>query len=201
MVHETQPARIPYVTVARTEIRCVLSTLLLLARRQIRMPREMVGREIMFANGTRSTVYRETVMRDVATSPRAMLSVRFRLRLIGSSTRGHALFRIESLFNTLLFAAHRGFHSKLWLTDRVTDYYRGIYEWQDAESAAAYAEVLRVVLSPWVQAGSFAYRVIDGIRRPELLEGEVAPDSSDAPEDLWWLPERLVASIESTDGT
>jgi hypothetical protein len=165
------------------------------------MPREMVGREVVFADGTRSEIYRETAMRDVGTSPRVMLAVRFRLRLIGSSRVGHALFRIESLFNTLLFAAHRGFHTKLWLTDRVTNYYRGIYEWRDAESAAAYAEVLRVVLSPWVQTGSFAYRVIDGIGRSDLLGGRVAPDSSETPEDLWWLPERSVRSTELSVGT
>jgi hypothetical protein len=157
-------------------------------RGQIRMPREMVGREIEFADGTRSQIYRETAMRDVATSPRVMLAVRFRLRLIGSSRVGHALFRFESLFNTLLFAAHRGFHTKLWLTDRVTNFYRGIYEWQDAESAAAYAEILRVVLSPWAQTDSFAYRVIHTIRRREFLEGRVVPDASATPEDLWWLP-------------
>jgi hypothetical protein len=130
-----------------------------------------------------------------------MLTVRFRLRLIGSSTVGHALFRFESLFNTLLFAAHRGFHTKLWLTDRATDYYRGIYEWQDAESAAAYAEILRVVLFPWVQTGSFAYRVTDGMQRPEFLEGQFVPDPSLIPEDLWWLPERSVRSTEQSDGT
>jgi hypothetical protein len=165
------------------------------------MPREMVGREIVFADGTRSAIYRETAMRDVGTSPQVMLTVRFRLRLIGSSTVGHALFRFESLFNTLLFAAHLGFHTKLWLTDRATDYYRGIYEWQDPESAEAYAEILRVVLSPWVEIGSFAYRIIEGTPRPEFLSGQVLPDSSYVPEDLWWLPQRSLRPTERSDGT
>ena len=200
MINETQPKRIAFITVVRAELRCVLSTLFLLVRGQIRMPREMVGREIEFADGTRSEIYRETAMRDVDTSPRVMLAVRFRLRLIGSSRVGHALFRFESLFNTLLFAAHRGFHTKLWLTDRATNNYRGIYEWQDAETATRYAEVLRVVLSPWVQTGSFAYRVIDGIRRPEFLEGQVVRDSSGTPEDLWWLPGRSVRTTELSVG-
>jgi 2-polyprenyl-6-methoxyphenol hydroxylase-like FAD-dependent oxidoreductase len=199
IVHETRPTRITFMTVVRAELRCVLSTLSLLVRGQIRMPREMVGREIGFADGTRSEIYRETAMREVGSPPRVILAVRFRLRLIGSSKVGHALFRFESLFNTLLFAAHPGFHTKLWLTDRVTNYYRGIYEWRDAESAAAYAEVLRVVLSPWVQSGSFAYRVIDETRRPEYLEGRVVPDSSATPEDLWWLPARSVRSTDLTD--
>jgi hypothetical protein len=201
MVQETQPVRIAFMTVVRAEFRCVLTTLSLLVRGQISMPREMVGREIVFADGTRSEIYRETAIRDVGTSPRVMLAVRFRLRLIGSSRVGHALFRFESLFNTLLFAAHRGFHTKLWLTDRETNYYRGIYEWRDAESAAAYAEVLRVVLSPWVQKGSFAYRVIDRTQRREFLEGQVVPESSGPREDLWWLPGRTVCSTELSDGT
>ena len=201
MIHETQPKRIAFMTVVRAELRCALSTLSLLVRGQIRMPRELVGREIGFADGTRSEIYRETAMRDVGTSPRVMLAVRFRLRLIGSSRVGHALFRFESLFNTLLFAAHRGFHTKLWLTDRSTNYYRGIYEWRDAESATAYAEVLRVVLAPWVHHGSFAYRVIDGVRRPEFLEGQVGRDSSATPEDLWWLPGRSVRTTELSVGT
>jgi hypothetical protein len=165
------------------------------------MPREMVGRNIVFADGSRSEIYRETAMRHLGTTPRVILAVRFRLRLIGSSSLGHALFRFESLFNTVLFAAHRGFHTKLWLTDRSTNYYRGIYEWRDGESAAAYAEVLRVVLAPWVQTGSFAYRVIDGIRRPEFIDGQIVPDSSETPEDLWWLPRRSVRSTELSVGT
>jgi hypothetical protein len=201
MVQQTQPARIAFMTVVRAELRCVLSTLALLMRGQIRMPRGMVGREIVFADGSRSRIYRETSMRDVGSSPEVMLAVRFRLRLIGSSRVGHALFRFESLFNTLLFAAHRGFHTKLWLTDRSTNYYRGIYEWQDADSAAEYAEVLRVVLSPWAVSGSFGYRVIERARRTDYLEGQVGPDSSDSPKDLWWLPRRSVLSTELPVGT
>jgi hypothetical protein len=201
MVQETQPARVAFMTVVWAEFRCVLSTLALLMRGRIRMPRDLVGREIVFADGTRSRIYRETVMRAVGSPPEVMLAVRFRLRLIGSSRVGHALFRFESLFNTLLFAAHRGFHTKLWLTDRATNYYRGIYEWQDAVSAAEYAEVLRVVLSPWAVSGSFGYRVIERTRRCDYLAGEVEGDSSETVRDLWWLPRRSVLSTELSVGT
>jgi hypothetical protein len=188
-IHDARPAPpVAFMTVFRVEFKCALRTLSLLLRDQIRMPNDLVGRELVFADGTRSAIFRETERRGVRTRQRVMLVVRFRLRLIGSSRAAHALFRFESVFNTLLFAAHRGFHTKLWLTDRTTDYYRGIYEWQDAESAVAYAEALRVVLSPWAQTGSFAFRVIDGVPRSEFLDGQVVPDSSDAPEDLWWLP-------------
>jgi hypothetical protein len=36
---------------------------------QIGMPPDMVGREVVFADGARSEIYRETAMRDVGTSP------------------------------------------------------------------------------------------------------------------------------------
>lgn len=200
-MHSSQQQKTSVMMVVGAELRCAVSTLLMLMRRQIRMPLGMVGGEIVFADGSRSQIYRETVRCGVERSPQVILAVRFRLRLIGSSTVCHALFRFESLFNTLLFAAHRGFHSKLWLTDRVTDHYRGIYEWQDAESAAHYAEILRVVLSPWVEAGSFAYRIIEGTRRAELLAGRVLRDSTDLREDLWWLPQRLVGMADRSHGT
>jgi len=111
------------------ETRCVARTLLLLARNEIGLPKENRARRIVFADRSRSDVYRETAMRRRTHQGLVLIVVRFRLRLIGSSRLAHWLFRLESLFNTLLFAAHRGFQTKLWLTDRDTGYYRGIYEW------------------------------------------------------------------------
>ena len=96
----------------------------------------------------------------------------------------HWLFRLESLLNTVLFAAHRGFQTKLWLTDRDTGYYRGIYEWEGADAAVEYAETLRVVLKPWVQDGSFAYRVIEGQSRDDYLDGAMI---ATAPANREWL--------------
>jgi hypothetical protein len=101
-------------------LRCGLVTLALVIGGRIRLPADRVGDTIRFADGSSSLVYRVTSMRDRRTALRVMLAVKFRLRLIGSSRIGHALFRFESLFNTLLFAAYQGFTSKLWLTDRDT---------------------------------------------------------------------------------
>jgi hypothetical protein len=112
-------------SVLAIETRCAISTLGLMIRRRLGQPNDLVDSTVEFADGSVSKIYRETSMRGLETTPQVMLAVRFRLRLIGSSRLGHALFRFESLFNTLLFAAHRGFHSKLWLTDPATDYYRG----------------------------------------------------------------------------
>ena len=175
-------------SVLAIEMRCAISTLGLIARRKLRQPHDLVDSQIEFADGSVSRIYRETSMRDLETPPQVMLAVRFRLRLIGSSRLGHALFRFESLFNTLLFAAHRGFHSKLWLTDGATDLYRGIYEWEDEESAIEYAETLRIVLAPWVQTGSLAYQIMSGVSRPDYLEGRLPYPVHE--EDRWCSPAR-----------
>ena len=137
-------------------------------------------------------------MRGLETTPQVMLAVRFRLRFIGSSRLGHALFQFESLFNTLLFAAHRGFHSKLWLTDRTTDYYRGIYEWEDKESAIEYAETLRIVLAPWVETGSLAYQIMSGVSRPDYLEGRLPYSVHE--DDRWCSPVRASIDAHRLDG-
>jgi hypothetical protein len=186
----TQPAGVAAksrISVLLTETRCVGKTLALLARKEIALPVENRGRSVVFADGSRSEVYRETAMRRRRYEGLVLIAVRFRLRLIGSSRLAHMLFRFESLFNTLLFAAHRGFQTKLWLTDRETGYYRGIYEWEGRDAAIDYAETLRVVLRPWVQAGSFAYQVIEDRSRDRYLEG-VTPDEMSAARDGWWLP-------------
>jgi hypothetical protein len=176
-----------WLSVLGAEMRCVASTLAMLARNEIALPEANVGRLVVFADGSRSEVYRETAMRCHRDEGSVLIAVRFRLRLIGSSRLGHWLFRIESLLNTILFAAHRGFQTKLWLTDRNTGYYRGIYEWEGAGAAAEYAETLRVVLKPWAQDGSFAYRVIEGHSRDDYLAGAIITESLQ-PEDGWWLP-------------
>jgi hypothetical protein len=165
------------------EGRCVVRTLVLLAHNEIALPDDNVGRMVGFGDGTRSEVYRETALRKRRREGLVLLVVRFQLRFIGSSRLAHWLFRLESLLNTVLFAAHRGFQTKLWMTDRQTWFYRGIYEWEGEEAAVEYAETLRVVLRPWVRRGSFAYRVIRGCSRVEYLEGA----------EMWERPEPDIA--------
>ncbi|HKZ19329.1 MAG TPA: hypothetical protein VJQ57_04400 [Acidimicrobiia bacterium] len=172
------------------EIRCILHTLIMLARGKIEMPRFEVGRTITFADGSTSRIYRETTsMKERPSFNRVLLVVRFRLRLIGTNRFAHALFRFESLFNTVLFAAHRGFRTKLWLTDTQTGFYRGVYEWSGSDAASDYAEVLRVVLAPWVEKGSFGCRVIEGSERSSFLKGRLEMEQKDVA-TLWWLPVR-----------
>ena len=191
-------ARKSVLSVLAIETRCAVSTLGLIARHKLGQPTDLVDSHIEFADESVSRIYRETTMRGLETAPHVMLAVRFRLRFIGSSRLGHALFRFESLFNTLLFAAHLGFHSKLWITDPKTDYYRGIYEWEDEKSAIEYAETLRIVLAPWVQRESFAYRIMNGVSRSDFLEGRLPfPVHED---DRWCSPVRASVDTHPLDG-
>lgn len=172
-------------SVTLTELRCAAVTAALLLRRRLALPTRMVGQRVRFGDGTESTIYRETRVVGRAPSSPVTLVVRFRLRLLGVNRAAHALFRAESLLNTPLFAGQPGFCSKLWLTDRVTGFYRGIYEWDGAESAGRYGETLRVVLAPFVQQGTFDYQVLPGQERESYLAStDDAEGSRSAGE--WW---------------
>lgn len=165
----------------RPFLRSAAVTAGLLARHRLVLPRGHVGRELRFADGTVSRVYRETVRRGVGTAEPVLLVVRFRLRLLGTNRAAHALFRMESILNTPLFAGFAGFRSKLWATDRRTGYYRGVYEWDGAGPATSYAETLCGLLRVLSESGSVRYQIVPALRRDDYLG---APDAAGA--DRWW---------------
>ena len=109
---------------------CALRVLNLLARGRIRVPRGNVGLRLSFADGTRSWVFRETRL-ELDEPPRrpCVLVLRFRLRAVRG--RGHAVFRRESLLNTILFAGFPGLITKLWIAADSNGVYRGLYEYDD----------------------------------------------------------------------
>ncbi len=108
------PTPLPFPVAARALLRCAARTALLLARGQLRHPREAVGRRLRFTDGSSSWVYRETrVIRPRADDP-CVLVVEFRLRGIRRPW-AHALFRLESWLNTPLFAGFPGLISKWWV--------------------------------------------------------------------------------------
>ncbi len=172
--------------VALAEFRCALRTVSLLAAGRLKLPTAEVGRVVRFADGSTSTVYRETALVGGSADPDTVIAVKFRLRLVGTNRLLHALFRAESILNTVLFAGHTGFRTKLWITDLDTGVYRGIYEWSGRDAAVTYAEVLRVVLAPWAQKGSFDYRVVAAPDRAPYLAGWPAPAGEK--DDGWWRP-------------
>jgi hypothetical protein len=159
------PVRTAWAAVAR----CAAVSVWLLARRRLHLPREHVGLRLRFADRTSAPVYRETVVdRPPAREP-CVLLVEFRLRAVRG--RGHAWFRAESILNTPLFVGFPGLVSKLWLAHDQHGTYRGLYEWDGAVAARAYARSLWRVLALVSVPGSIRYRVLPGVRRDELLAG------------------------------
>lgn len=155
----------------------------LAARRQLRSPKDYVGAELRFRDGSTSLVFRETV-RCASTSDPALLVIQFRLAALGSNRWAHAAFRRECILHTPLFAGFAGFRSKLWADDVVTGVYRGVYEWDGAELAAAYARRMVGLLAPFSTADTARFHVVPGLMRETFLrEPHAAPGGS---ADAWW---------------
>lgn len=166
----------------------------LLARRQLRLPRRHVNRELTFTDGSTSRVYRETVRPGTATAEPVLLIVRFQLKLVGHSRVMHAMFRAVSILNTPLFAGFPGFRSKLWATDLRTGVYRGVYEWDGAERAEDYATTLSRLLHVVSVRDSVQHHVEPHVHRDAFLaDPSVVHASATDPAARWWLlrePER-----------
>ncbi|MDQ3886111.1 MAG: YdhR family protein [Actinomycetota bacterium] len=175
------------VQVIRAFLSSVLATGTMLARGQLRLPGENVGRRLTFEDGTTSRVYRETVRRGVPTREPALLVVQFQLRLVGHSRLLHALFRGESIANTPLFAGFPGFRTKLWATDEQTGIYRGVYEWDGTERARTYATTLSTLLRLVCVRGSVRFHVEPGIQRDEFLrDPRIVGDFEPVQSEQWW---------------
>ena len=127
------PNAAPRHTAAVDFARCVRAWGGLVARMQLRSPKEYVGTHLHFRDGTTSLVFRETVRRAPTLEP-ALLVIQFRLAVLGSNRWAHAAFRRECVLHTPLFAGFPGFRSKLWADDVATGIYRGVYEWDGAEA-------------------------------------------------------------------
>jgi hypothetical protein len=160
----------------------------LLAARRIHLPRTHVGKQLRFADGSHATVYRETVVdRDGIAEP-AVLVVAFTLHGVRGRTQ-HRWFRIESILNTPLFVGFPGYVSKLWLSHDQNGSYRGVYQWDDADSAESYARSLWRVLELVSEPGSIHYRVLPGMRREEFVRDPGAFGSTRvATGPDWWRP-------------
>jgi hypothetical protein len=155
----------------------------------LRFPGRHVGLLLRFADDTAGRVYRETV-RDGQPGGQpgdqpALLVVQFELRALGRNRLLHRLFRAESLANTLLFGGFPGFRSKLWLAGDGTTTYRGLYDWDGAEQAEAYATTLCALLRPLCTPGSVRYHVEPDRHRDDLVYHPAALGPV-APADRWW---------------
>lgn len=175
------PAPLPVAATVVALTRCAVTTAALLARHRIHCPSDTVGLWLSFGDQTSAYVYRETVIDRIPSPEPCLLLVRFELR--GVHGRGHAWFRRESILNTVLFAGFPGLITKLWLAHDQRGAYRGLYEWDGAASAEAYARALWRVLAVVSVPGSIDYRVLPGLRRRDLPVAASAP-SADCAE--WW---------------
>ena len=183
---------LPYGVAARAVIQCAFDTARLLASRRVHLPRERVGMQLHFANGTSARVFRETVVDSSPGTPNdpCVLIVEFRLWLVRGW--GHAVFRRESLLNTPLFVGFPGFVSKLWMANDQHDVYRGVSEWNGPARAEHYARSLWRVLALGCEPRSIHYMVLPDLRRdalladPHLLDTTLATVSDAA--TAWWRP-------------
>ena len=166
--------------------RCAIRTVGMITRRHLHEPTRNVGRRVEWADGTKSTIYRETVAEGPATATPTTLVVSFRLRWVRSGWL-HELFRFESELNTVLFAGFPGFVSKLWFANDEVGVYRGLYDWCDPVSAEAYVRALWWALLVVSERDSIHYAVLPGIRRDELLRDPSLADAIEPDEPAaWW---------------
>jgi hypothetical protein len=139
----------------------------LLVTRRLSQPRRHVGERVAFPDGTSAVIYRETVVRGREPISPTTLVVEFRLRSVHGV--GHALFRLESILNTPMFAGFDGFVSKLWFAHDDREVYRGVYDWASPALAHDYATALGRLLALVCVPGSVHYAVLPGMRRDEYL--------------------------------
>jgi len=186
------PGPLPLPRSAAAVARCAARTVVLLARRQVHLPRGNLGLRLRFGDGSTGRVYRETVVDHPPETERCVLVVTFRLR--GVSGRGHRAFEVESLLNTPLFVGFPGFVSKLWFAADGRGAYRGLYDWDDPDLADAYARALWWVLALVSHRSSIHHHVVRGACRDDVLAeaarlGPGAPTAwvlDPAREDDWW---------------
>ena len=167
----------------RAVARCVGKTCVMLARSQVHLPRNNVGRVLRFADGSTARVYRETAVDRISPAEPCVLVVAFKLRLVRGMA--HRFFEAESLLNTPLFVGFPGFVSKLWCAHDTNGAYRGLYEWDGAARAHDYAAALWRVLELVSVPGSISYKVLPGLRRDEVLADPARMAAAEG-DRAWW---------------
>jgi hypothetical protein len=184
------PMRVAWGAVARS----VTAALQLLLRHRVHLSHGRLGLRLRFADGSSSTVYRETVVSRPPPVQPCVLVVRFRLRLVDGV--GHRLFRAESLLNTPLFVGFPGFVSKLWLAHDENRSYRGLYQWDGPADARMYARSLWRILALVSEPGSIGYRVLPGLQRDDLLGRSDGPIAAEPHEPAgWWRPVGVESAV------
>jgi hypothetical protein len=148
----------------------------LVADDRLESPKERIGLRLHFEDGTTSRVFRETALRGALSDDPCLLVIQFRLRFLGANPLLHAAFRRECVLHTPLFAGFAGFRSKLWADDVRTGVYRGIYQFNGAQAARAYASRMVRLLAPFSNQGTARFHVVEGLARDAFLrDPQLAP--------------------------
>jgi len=177
-------APLPRRVAAAAVARCAAAACRLLFFRQTHLSRAHLGARLHFADGTSARVYRETLVDRTRVAEPCLLVVEFRLRLIHGWA--HALFRWESILNTMLFVGFPGLVSKLWLAADDNEVYRGVYEWDGPAAAEHYARCLWRVLALVSEPDSIHYVVVPGVRRDAVLVNPHLLDDTAVEDGAWW---------------
>jgi hypothetical protein len=145
----------PSTHVGRQMMSCALRTLALLRRRRLHLHRDRIGTAIVLPGGRPYLVFRESVCDDPSEEREVTLLVWFQLKGTGPDHPWRSwLFERESILNTVLYAGCTGFERKLWLVDRTSAAYAGLYTWRGEEAARRYARYITAVLRPLSVPGS-----------------------------------------------
>jgi hypothetical protein len=147
-----------------------------------RCHRDLVGVELRMSDGRTYVPFRHTRRSEARWShdhPPAVIQPRFHLEPLPPRWRRlHALFRVVCIVTTPFFVGLPGFRSKLWMVDPATGDFAGLYEWDDATTARAYAEGLSRVLRLLSAPGSVGYELVEGTTVAEYLSRSTQPSST-----------------------
>lgn len=125
----------------------------LVGRNRLHLRGGRLGMVYPAEDGGRYTVFRES-RADVEITEPTVLVVGFRLKLLRTSPLLHWAFQRVCLLTTPFWSGFDGFGTKLWLVDRASKNYLGIYEWSGPDRAKNYFEALNRVLTPLSVGGS-----------------------------------------------
>ena len=122
-------------------------------------PQDRLGEEVfMNDSGPKFTVFRHAVIKEASSKPEeagAQLVVRFRLAKMSPE--------LNTKFSMILipfFVGLPGFKSKLWMVNKETGHFQGLYEWKTVLDAKNYSESFAMkFMTRRVEPGSIAFRI------------------------------------------
>lgn len=126
-------------------------TIVLALTGRLHFPRDRAGRPWIDPDGRRFTVFRQVTVdpgKGRMSGPGARFQVRF--HVANMTARHNERF---SVIPIPFIVGLPGFRSKLWMIDRATGDFQGVYQWDTVQAAERYA-------------GSFAMRFMTGRAKP-----------------------------------